>query len=127
MTMPKQWYSGTGMHRRSSGVRRIASPTKKPLFRMLRWVSVAPLGKPVVPEVNWMLIGSVGESVGPMAASCSCCAAPASAGRSSKPSMPGVCSAPRRMAQRRWGRAAACNWPGAQLSISGTRLRRISM
>lgn len=50
MTMPKQWYSGTGMHRRSSGVRRMASPTKKPLFRMLRWVSVAPLGKPVVPR-----------------------------------------------------------------------------
>ena len=27
---------------------------------MLRWVSVAPLGAPVVPLVNWMLIGIVG-------------------------------------------------------------------
>ncbi len=26
---------------------------------MLRWLSVAPLGNPVVPEVYWMLIGSV--------------------------------------------------------------------
>ena len=30
------------------------SPMKKPLLRMLRWVSVAPLGKPVVPLLNWM-------------------------------------------------------------------------
>ena len=29
---------------------------------MLWWVSVAPLGKPVVPEVYWMLIGSSGLS-----------------------------------------------------------------
>ena len=28
---------------------------------MLRWVSVAPFGRPVVPLVNWMLIASVGE------------------------------------------------------------------
>ena len=42
---------------------RIASPMKKPLFRMLRCVSVAPLGKPVVPLVNWMLMGSVAFSV----------------------------------------------------------------
>ena len=57
-TMPKQWYSGTGMHRRSASVSFIASPMKKPLFRMLRCVSVAPLGKPVVPLVNWMLMAS---------------------------------------------------------------------
>ena len=31
---------------------------KYPLFRMLWWDSVAPLGKPVVPLVYWMLIGS---------------------------------------------------------------------
>src|SRR5215467_3534429 len=31
---------------------------KKPLFRMLWWDRVAPLGKPVVPLVYWMLIGS---------------------------------------------------------------------
>ena len=33
-------------------------PTKKPLLRMLWWLSVAPFGKPVVPLVYWMLIGS---------------------------------------------------------------------
>ena len=27
---------------------------------MLRWVSVAPFGNPVVPDVYWMLIGSSG-------------------------------------------------------------------
>ena len=42
----------------SSGPSRCASPMKKPLLRMLWWVSVAPLGAPVVPLVNWMLIGS---------------------------------------------------------------------
>ena len=31
---------------------------KKPLLRMLWWLSVAPLGKPVVPLVYWMLIAS---------------------------------------------------------------------
>ncbi len=29
---------------------------------MLRWVSVAPFGNPVVPDVYWMLIGSSGVS-----------------------------------------------------------------
>src|SRR3954469_9866743 len=42
-----------------------ASPMKNPLFRMLWWVSVAPLGAPVVPLVNWMLIGSSNWSVPP--------------------------------------------------------------
>ena len=75
--MPKQWYSGTGMHSLSCSVSFIASPMKKPLFRMLWWVSVAPFGAPVVPEVNWMLIGSSNCSV--PASSCSrarCDAAP---------------------------------------------------
>ena len=51
------------MHSRSSSVKLISSVVKKPLLRMLRWLSVAPLGKPVVPEVYWMLIGSSGSSV----------------------------------------------------------------
>ena len=46
------------MQTRSSSVYAHPSPMKKPLFRMLWWVSVAPLGKPVVPLVYWMLIGS---------------------------------------------------------------------
>src|SRR3712207_8590295 len=33
-----------------------------PLLSRLWWVSVAPLGKPVVPDVYWMLIGSSAES-----------------------------------------------------------------
>ena len=51
-TMPKQWYRGTGMHKRSCGVRRMASPMKKPLLRILWCVKVAPFGAPVVPDVN---------------------------------------------------------------------------
>ena len=57
-TMPKQWYSGTGMHRLSCSVRCMQSPIARPLLTMLWWVSVAPLGAPVVPLVNWMLIAS---------------------------------------------------------------------
>ena len=52
MTMPKQWYSGTGMQTRSSAVRFCPAPTWAPLFKILKWVRVAPLGLPVVPLVN---------------------------------------------------------------------------
>ena len=51
------------MQSRSSAVKLISSVVKKPLLRMLRWLSVAPLGRPVVPEVYWMLIGSWGSRV----------------------------------------------------------------
>ena len=50
------------MQSRSCSVKLISSVVKKPLLRMLRWLSVAPLGLPVVPEVYWMLIGSSGVS-----------------------------------------------------------------
>ena len=53
------------MQRRSAGVNRCSSAVKKPLLRMLRWVSVAPFGKPVVPDVYWMLIGSSGPQLRP--------------------------------------------------------------
>ena len=43
------------MQTRSSAASRRPSPTKKPLLTMLKCVSVAPLGVPVVPLVNWML------------------------------------------------------------------------
>ena len=46
------------MQTRSRSDSRRASPTKKPLLSRLWWVSVAPLGAPVVPLVNWMLMGS---------------------------------------------------------------------
>ena len=68
MTMPKQWYSGTGMHTRESGVMPVASPTKKPLLIRLWCDSVAPLGRPVVPLVNWMLTAERGSIA---AATCS--------------------------------------------------------
>ena len=51
------------MHSRSRSVKLIDSVVKNPLLRMLRWLRVAPLGRPVVPEVYWMLIGSSGRSV----------------------------------------------------------------
>ena len=52
--------SDTAARECTAGRGREAEPagTKKPLFRMLRWLSVAPLGWPVVPEVNWMLMAS---------------------------------------------------------------------
>ena len=117
--MPKQWYSGTGMHSRSASVRRMASPTKKPLFRMLRWVRVAPLGWPVVPLVNWMLMASVARSVGPISASRARLAAVARPAMALKFSMPGVAASPSRTTQRSWGRAAACSWPGVLAASSG--------
>jgi len=50
-TQPKQWKYGTGRHTRSLGVSFMPSPMKKPSLRMLRCVSMTPLGKPVVPLV----------------------------------------------------------------------------
>jgi hypothetical protein len=57
------------MQIRSFSVYPHSSPTKYPLFRMLWWLSVAPLGKPVVPDVYWMLIASSGLSVASISAS----------------------------------------------------------
>ncbi len=67
MTIPKQWYSGTGTHTRSRSVYSSSWAMKWPLLRMLWWLSVAPLGKPVVPLVYWMLIGSSNVSCSPTA------------------------------------------------------------
>ena len=68
-TMPKQWYSGTGMQSLSASVKRIAAATAIALLTTLWCVSVAPLGWPVVPLVNWMLIGSKQPSVASIASS----------------------------------------------------------
>ena len=68
-TMPKQWYSGTGMHSASASLKPIACAMKCALLTMLWCVSVAPFGLPVVPLVNWMLIGSWQSSAEPMASS----------------------------------------------------------
>ena len=57
-TRPKQWNRGTGRQTRSSAENFCRSPMAKPLLRMLQWVSITPLGKPVVPEVYCMLITS---------------------------------------------------------------------
>ena len=68
-TMPKQWYSGTGMHRLSFSVKFMAWAMKRALFTTLWCVSVAPLGLPVVPLVNWMLMASWHDSPAPSASS----------------------------------------------------------
>ena len=125
-TMPKQWYSGTGMHNRSSGVRRMHSPMKKPLFRILRCVSVAPLGKPVVPLVNWMLIASVflrPAAIGSIRASLGLPRASSSVNRS----MPG-CSSPSpatsiHTTERRVGTRAEVNSPAFAVADSGASSR----
>ena len=59
------------MHTRSAAVYPQASAMKNPLFKMLRWLSVAPLGKPVVPLVYWMLMASSGASSDVRWSSCS--------------------------------------------------------
>ena len=64
---------------------------KYPLFRMLAWVSVAPLGNPVVPDVYWMLIGSPGCSPDIRSASAAAPAVPAArpaSARAANPSSP---------------------------------------
>ena len=118
-TMPKQWYSGTGMHRRSLVVSRIASPTKKPLFRMLWWLSVAPLGAPVVPDVNWILTGSSNWTPSCTLARCASAAAEGASSRSSKLDIPAVRSAPRRITWRKWGSCGHWSAPGALAAIPG--------
>ena len=49
---------------------RQSSPTKNPLFKMLWWLRVAPLGNPVVPDVYWMLIGWSAERSTARSSSC---------------------------------------------------------
>src|SRR5262245_6232658 len=77
-TMPKQWYSGTGMHSLSSGDSAIALAQKRALLTMLKCDRVAPFGEPVVPLVNWMLIASSGSSAAVSASSRPRCAGPPS-------------------------------------------------
>ncbi len=59
-----------------------------PLFKMLRWLSVAPLGKPVVPLVYWMLMASSGSSCALRRSGCS---TETSLPALSRPSQSGVC------------------------------------
>ena len=99
--MPKQWYSGTGMHSRSCAEKRMQRATAMALLTMLWCVSVAPLGAPVVPLVNWMLIGSKQSSATGAARS-----RPAAARIADQLSMPAVGSSPRRTTQRSAGRRA---------------------
>ena len=57
-TMPKQWKKGTVMHSLSSLEKFMPSPIALPLLRMLKCVSMTPLGKPVVPLVYCMFTTS---------------------------------------------------------------------
>ena len=94
---------------------------------MLWWLSVAPLGKPVVPLVNWMLMGSSNCSVSASERSRSRSVAPASAGTSAKLYMPAVVSVPRRTTVSRCGSFSAFSAPGRAPSSSGASRRSISM
>ncbi len=58
MTRPKQWKSGTWINSRSAGLMPMTSPTMAALLMTFRWVSMTPLGKPVVPEVYCMFMTS---------------------------------------------------------------------
>ena len=78
-TMPKQWYSGTGMHSESASLKFIARAMKCALLSTLWCVSVAPFGLPVVPLVNWMLIASRQSSL------CADRVQPAASGRLARP------------------------------------------
>lgn len=126
ITMPKQWYSGTGTHRRSVPCRFIAMATKRALLTMLTWVSVAPLGAPVVPLVNWMLIASSGDSAAVMASSVPAGTPCPRAITSSKRIMPGVAPSPIRMTQRSAGSFAARRAPGCAVASSGASVCSIS-
>jgi hypothetical protein len=105
--MPKQWYSGTGMHRRSCSVKRMASAMKRALLTMLWCVSVAPLGLPVVPLVNWMLMASWRQPCAERVERGAVARSAAAASTSSKLSMPGVRS-PMRITIASAGSARPC-------------------
>ena len=107
------------MQSRSSTVSRIAEVTKLPLLTMLWWVSVAPLGAPVVPDVNWMLMASPGFSPSEMRSRLSCSSRPAMASTSAKLNMPGELSSPMRMTILSAGNFVALSLPGVAVAISG--------
>lgn len=111
------------MHSRSRSVKRMPSPMKKLLLRMLWWVSVAPFGTPVVPEVNWMLIASSNWSASPMRASEAIASALAGAVRSSKLSIPAVFAGPRRTTNSSSGSAAARSLPGGEVVDAAVEMR----
>ncbi|EJX04042.1 hypothetical protein EVA_07849 [gut metagenome] len=62
-TTPKQWNSGTQQHSLSSEVNLMCSPVIYPLLVILRWVSITPLGKPVVPDVYCIFTTSFGDTL----------------------------------------------------------------
>ena len=73
---------------------------------MLRWVSVAPFGNPVVPDVYWMLIGSSGAG-----------AARRGDGRRSTPPAPATISS-HSSSQKNTARSSAGTWPSTWSTIS---------
>ena len=92
---------------------------------MLLCVSVAPLGKPVVPLVNWMLMGSCASSVAATSATAGSSALPR-AFQSAKRSMPCCSASPSVTTSRNSGRRAARSSPGAQLFSSGASSRSMA-
>ena len=76
-----------------------------------------------MPEVNWMLIGSSNCSVAPKSASALRASPVAGRATSSKLSIPGVFSGPRRITISSFGSLADASLPGMAESISGATER----
>ena len=77
------------MHSRSLAPSAIALAQERALLTILKWVSVAPFGEPVVPEVNWILMASSGSSAADSASSRARCAGPATARNAANRIAPG--------------------------------------
>ena len=102
------------------------SVTIRALLTMLWWVSVAPLGEPVVPDVNWMLIGSSGSRVRATASRRNACAGPPSCRTSLNRKIPGPGSSLIATTILRRGSRADASRPGSQRSSSGASPRIMS-
>jgi hypothetical protein len=110
----------------SCSEKRIAPAIERPLLTMLRCVSVAPLGAPVVPLVNWMLMGSRASSPAVISSSAVFGTFAPRASNSRKVSMPGVGTSSMRITQRSSGSRAAFSAPGSagQLGASVASMSR---
>ena len=63
--VPATWKNGREEWNRSAVRSPMRCPETNPLPSMLRWVSITPFGKAVVPEVNWINSVSSASAAGP--------------------------------------------------------------
>ena len=117
--MPKQWNMGTWIMKRSAVDSPMRSPMHLPSLTTLRWVSMTPLGKPVVPEVYCMLQTSSGLTSAAMRRTFSSGTSSARSKACSKVRQPGIWK-PTVITLRRKGRRLqrSCS-PGVVAAISG--------